>query len=115
MRTNEFRPAFSVSPWVRGFQPPSKCPQCKRVNSLVFTGERTESGDHIYRCMTCGATVGAPTQYAYCDRSGFPERIEKDVFYTECVKCPYRKPAPTGKPGGGVCIRMRIRPYEEFV
>lgn len=104
-----------VSPWVKGFQPPSKCPRCKRVNSLVFTGRRTVSGDHIYKCMTCSASIGSPTQYAYCNRSGFPERIEKDVFFTECVKCSYRKPAPTGKPGGGVCINLRIRPYEEFV
>lgn len=106
---------FGASPWVRGFQPPSKCAFCKRVNTLAFTGERTETGDHIYRCLACGQNIGAPTDYAYCDKSGFPERIEKDVFYSECIKCPLRKPAPTGKPGAGVCAHLKIRPYEEFV
>ena len=103
------------SPWKRGFQPPSKCPFCKRINSLLFTGKRRENGDHIYRCLACKQNIGAPTNYGYCDKSGFPERIEKDVFYSECLKCRLRTPYPTGKPGGGVCRHLRIRPYEEFI
>ncbi|NVM57955.1 MAG: hypothetical protein HWN51_07545 [Desulfobacterales bacterium] len=85
------------------------------MNVLVFTGDRTEKGDHIYRCLSCRQNIGAPTDYAYCNKSGFPERIEKDVFYNECVKCQFRKPSHTGKPGSGVCAHFWIRPYEEFV
>lgn len=109
--------AININPWVRGFQPPgTKCPNCKRIGTLVFTGNYTESGDHIYKCVRgCGATIGSPTQIAYCNRFGEIERLEKDTFHTPCVRCPYRRPAPTGRPGGGVCIHFRIRPYEEFV
>lgn len=107
---------FKVNPWVRDFQPPSKCPQCKRVNMLVFTGERTKSGDHIYKCTYpgCGATIGAPTEYACCNGFGKLERIEKDIFFSPCVKCFYRRSEPTNRPGGGVCIHFRVKPYEEF-
>lgn len=106
---------FGASPWVRGFQPPSKCPFCRHINVLVFTGERTENGDHVYRCTYCNSTIGSPTMYGYCYKSGFPERLEKDTFYTECVSCRFRGPIPSGRPGAGVCAHLRIRPYEEFV
>lgn len=106
---------LSMNPWVRGFQPAgTKCPNCKRIGTLVFTGRYTEHGDHIYKCVDCGAAVGAPTDFAYCDRFGEYERIEKDVFHTPCVRCPFRKPVPTGRPGSGVCAHLRISPPEEF-
>lgn len=108
---------FRIDPWKRGFQPPSKCPQCKRVNSLVFTGERTESGDHVYKCMNpiCSSIVGSPTMYAWCTHPHFDQKLERDIFFTPCVKCPYRSSLPTNRPGGGVCRYLRVRPYEEFV
>lgn len=105
-----------MSPWKRGFQPTgTKCPRCKRIGTLVFTGEYAKNGDHVYKCMACSATIGAPTQYAYCNRFGELERIEKDVFFSPCVKCPSRSPASTGRPGVGVCIHFKMKPFEDFV
>lgn len=106
---------FRANPWVKGFQPPgTKCPQCKRIGTLVFTGEYVESSDHIYKCVGCGATVGSPTDFAHCNRFGEYERIEKDTFFSPCIKCKFRAPLPTGRPGAGVCRHFRIRPPEEF-
>lgn len=106
-----------ASPWVKGFQPPSKCPRCKRVNSLVFTGDRAKNGDHIYKCVIplCNSMVGSPSMYGWCTRFNQIERLERDVFYNPCVSCSYRAPLSTDRPGGGVCRYLRVRPYEEFV
>jgi len=106
---------FNVNPWVRGFQPPSKCPSCKRIGVLAFTGDRTENGDHIYKCVNpiCNSMVGSPTMYAWCTH--FNQKLERDVFFNSCVKCPYRSSLPTNRPGGGVCRHLQVRPYEDFV
>lgn len=85
------------SSWVKGFRPPAKCPACKRLYTLIFTGLRNQIGDHVYRCEFCGSYVGAPTDYAECTLHG--GTIEKDVFYSPCAKCPSREPVP----GSGVC------------
>ena len=97
------KPSWNPNPWVKGFRPPAKCPNCKRLYTLVFTGKRDQFGNHIYYCTFCHVFVGAPTDYAYCNRFNEIERIEKDVFYNPCRDCPYRKVAP----GHGVCIHFR--------
>jgi len=97
-----------INPWEKGFQPPSKCPQCRRVNSLVYMGKRSQSGDHIYKCSHCGSLVNAPTHYAQCTLMDNP--LEKDVFYTPCVKCPYRKTDTHH----GVCIHWRKADYTDL-
>jgi len=94
---------WTIDPWKPGFKPPSKCPNCKRVWTLVYTGKRDSLGNHIYRCSYCKVFVGAPTDYAYCDFYPEAERLEKDVFYNPCVKCPHREISPTA----GVCIHFR--------
>ncbi len=88
---------FNPNPWVKGFSPPSKCPNCKRLYTLTFTGKRNQLGDHIYHCSFCNKFIGAPTDYAECDF--FDLKIEKDVFWSPCKDCPYRQPVP----GRGVC------------
>lgn len=93
-----------VNPWRKGFQPPSKCPFCRRVNTLIFTGQRMKkTNDHVYHCTYCDKRVGAPTHYAWCKL--FDIQLEKDVFYTPCIKCPQRKPSSIQ----GVCIHWRDR------
>lgn len=65
--------------------PPSKCPKCKGVHCLVYTGLRDRNGNHLYKCSRCGTgreLVSAPTFYAYCELDG--SVLEKDVFYTPC-------------------------------
>lgn len=107
---------FRVNPWVRGFQPlGTKCPRCKRIGTLFFTGRYAENGDHVYKCVSCGATVGSPTDWAYCNRFGEFERIEKDTFFSPCIKCKFRSPIPSGRPGGGVCRYFKVRAPEDFL
>ena len=69
--------------WVKGFRPPSKCPECTSLYTLVYTGERTE-GDlfHVYHCERCGARVASPTFYAHCASDN--SVIERDGFYSPC-------------------------------
>ena len=88
---------FNPDPWRKGFSPPSKCPACGRLYTLAYTGQRNQLGDHIYHCGYCGSFIGAPTDYAFCERFGV--WLEKDVFYSPCSECPYRQPVP----GRGVC------------
>lgn len=63
-----------------------KCPQCKHVYCLVYTGRENKRGDHVYKCIrpVCGATVGSPTTYGECAIKG---RIWKDTFYNPCATC----------------------------
>ena len=89
MITGKIRLEQRLNPWKKGFKPSSLCPRCKQVNMLTFTGTRTEAGNHIYICDSCGGEVGSPTIYAYCEHEGDHNIIEKDVFYTPCFhgKC----------------------------
>lgn len=95
--------SFNPNPWVRGFQPPSKCRNCSRVGQLVFTGKRDRLGNHVYRCLKCGASIAAPTDYAKCTLFSDLERLEKDVFYNPCRDCLHRTPVE----GSGVCLYFR--------
>ena len=108
---------FKVNPWVRGFQPPSKCPSCKRIGVLAFTGDRTKNGDHIYKCMNplCNSMVGSPTMYGWCTRFNQIELLERDVFANPCQKCPHRAPIDSNRLGKGVCRYLRVKPYESLI
>lgn len=77
-----------VSPWVRGFVPPSKCPGCGHISCLTYTGGNDKNDNHTYRCQVCNSLVGAPTTRAECELMDVP--LEKDVFYTSCLACIYR-------------------------
>lgn len=72
----------ALHPWVKGFKPPSKCPKCSRVYTLIYTGQVNEDKFHVYRCEACGSDIAAPTFYAYCDVDN--SLLEKDSFYTPC-------------------------------
>lgn len=74
----------SVHPWTRGFQPPQGfCRRCRRISTLVYTGEVNKSQNHVYRCSVCSADIVAPTMYAFCNINN--TLLEKDVFYTPCI------------------------------
>ncbi|MBW2561191.1 MAG: hypothetical protein JRE40_10120 [Deltaproteobacteria bacterium] len=99
MEARAFRPAPQPPPYI------GKCPLCKRVNTMVFTGKFTQHGDRIYRCAACGSLCGAPSDYAWCEL--YDEPLIKDVFWTPCLKCPLRRPVADGRPGHGVCVHFR--------
>lgn len=78
--------------WVEGYKPPSKCPACKRVYSLIFTGKYDQHGFHVYLCGICNSFVASPTIFALCGY--FHKELEEDVFYNPCVACKVRQVTP---------------------
>lgn len=116
-----------VSPWVRGFKPPVKewfdeynikhylviCPGCRDHDCLTYTGENARDGDHIYFCQSCFHKVKAQTVRAECNLMDVP--MEKDQYFTPCVKCEYRNDVDVSEKGGGVipeiCIHYRVEKW----
>lgn len=68
---------------------------------MVYTGTYDEWGNHVYKCEACRALVAAATSYAECNLT--IEALQKDVFFTPCIKCPERRMSPTE----GICIHFK--------
>ena len=89
-----------------------KCPHCRGVGCLAYTGGTLPNGDRIYLCARCRKRIASPTDYGYCSRYGI--RLEKDTFWSPCKDCPRRSPVPNGVPRHGVCRHLEEERWEEI-